>query len=387
MSKRAASIINEEKLTMKRKSQTVMLLVTLASFVSVARAQNVKITPVGARTGDFCGTDRALIFEDPTGVRILYDPGRTPTGGTDPRLGNVHVILLSHAHVDHLGDTRLNQDPNSPNASCGVGASGPPQLSSANTVAAEIAAAKNSAVLAGAPLASFIGTKIAAQSGAPSTAGCPQAGLGNEMTVPRPAPCTATLNIGGKRTVRLGSAGQGVQITAVAAEHPNELTPGLLNDPERTNLAASGLSAYAGLANGFVVTFTNGLKVYLSGDTGLTSDMSTIVRGFYAANLAVLNIGDVFTTGAEEAAFAVLNMIKPAAVIPEHVNEAATRNGVLDPASRTALFVDLVSAGSVPQFGDVRDTLTPARQIPVYIPFSGITMEFDGDGQCLSGCR
>ena len=160
-----------------------------------------------------------------------------------------------------------------------------------------------------------------------------------------------------------------------------------MSEPERTNLALNGLGAYVGIANGFVVTFTNGLKAYLSGDTGLTSDMSGIVNCLYGANLAVLNVGDIFTTGAEEAAFAVLNMIKPAAVIPSHVNEAATSGGVLNSASRTALFVDLVSAGSVAQFGDVRDRLIPPRRIPVYLPFSGVTMEFDGNAQCASGCR
>ena len=367
----------------KRKSQIVMLLLTLIAFVSVAQAQNVRVTPVGARTGDFCATDRALIFEDPTGVRILYDPGRTITGGTDPRLRDVHVILISHAHPDHLGDGRLNQDPNSPNAAC-VGA---PTVASPNTVLAEIAAAKNSAVIGGGPLVSFLGTKIAAQAGTLNTGGCPSAGLGNEMTVPRTTPCTAGVGFGAKRTVRHVSASQGVQIAVVAAERPNELSPNFLSEPERTNLAGNALSAYVGLANGFVVTFTNGLKAYLSGDTGLMSDMSTVVNAYYGANLAVLNVGDIFTTGAEEGAFAVLKMLKPAAVIPEHVNEAATTGGVLNPASRTALFVDLVSADAIPQFGDVRDTLTPPRRVSVFLPFSGVTMEFDGDAQCVSGCR
>jgi hypothetical protein len=62
----------------------------------------------------------------------------------------------------------------------------------------------------------------------------------------------------------------------------------------------TSLNAYVGLANGFVLTFTNGLKVYLSGDRGLTSDMRTIVRDFYGPQLVVFNIGDIFTTGPEE---------------------------------------------------------------------------------------
>src|SRR5262252_3451570 len=42
--------------------------------------KTVGITPLGQRTGEFCALDRALLFEDPTGVRILYDPGNTITG-------------------------------------------------------------------------------------------------------------------------------------------------------------------------------------------------------------------------------------------------------------------------------------------------------------------
>jgi hypothetical protein len=71
--------------------------VALIVLSGLAQAQTVKVTPLGARTGEFCNADRALLFEDPTGVRILYDPGATVAGGTDPRLGDVHAILLSHA--------------------------------------------------------------------------------------------------------------------------------------------------------------------------------------------------------------------------------------------------------------------------------------------------
>src|SRR5688572_23080213 len=60
-------------------------------------AQSVKITPIGSHPGELCANDRATIFEDPTGVRILYDVGHTLTGADDERLGTVHVVLLSHA--------------------------------------------------------------------------------------------------------------------------------------------------------------------------------------------------------------------------------------------------------------------------------------------------
>jgi hypothetical protein len=69
-----------------------------------ALVQSVKITPLGSHDGELCQFDRALIFEDPDGTRLLYDPGRTVRGGSDPRLGRTDAILLSHVHADHLGD-------------------------------------------------------------------------------------------------------------------------------------------------------------------------------------------------------------------------------------------------------------------------------------------
>jgi L-ascorbate metabolism protein UlaG (beta-lactamase superfamily) len=142
-----------------------------------------------------------------------------------------------------------------------------------------------------------------------------------------------------------------------------------LTDPERTNLAANNLNAYVGVANGFVLTFTNGLTVYLTGDTGLTSDMKTLVRGLYAPQLVVFNIGDIFTAGPEVAAFAVRRLIQPNAVIPSHANEVATRDGVVLAGTRTAQFMELL--------GD----------IPAFVPLGGVTMEFDANGQLLAGSQ
>ena len=130
----------------------------------------------------------------------------------------------------------------------------------------------------------------------------------------------------------------------------------------------NSLNGYDGLANGYVLTFTNGLKVYLSGDTGPMSDMAMIVRDLYHPNLAVVNMDGVNTMGPEEAAYAMKTLVRPAAVIPSHAAEAVTTNGNVNPDSRTALFVDLL--------GDM----------PVYVPLSGTTMEFDGDANCVVGC-
>jgi len=54
----------------------------------------VKITPLGSHDGEFCARDRAMVFEDPDGTRILYDAGFTVRGPNDPRLGKIDAVLL-----------------------------------------------------------------------------------------------------------------------------------------------------------------------------------------------------------------------------------------------------------------------------------------------------
>ena len=73
---------------MKTTYASVALALVLAAPSAIA--QNVKITPVGSHPGELCANDRATIFEDPTGVRILYDVGHNLTGADDPRLGEIH---------------------------------------------------------------------------------------------------------------------------------------------------------------------------------------------------------------------------------------------------------------------------------------------------------
>src|SRR5438067_12010598 len=75
-----------------------------------ALAQGVKVTPLGGIAGEFCAQDRALVFEDPNGTRLLYDPGHTVAGGGDPPLGRIDVVLLSHMHNDPLGEAHIKAE-------------------------------------------------------------------------------------------------------------------------------------------------------------------------------------------------------------------------------------------------------------------------------------
>lgn len=121
-------------------------------------AQVVKVTPIGSKTGEFCFFDRAMVFEDPIGVRILYDPGLTVAGSADSRLGRIDVTLLSHVHYDHIGDAKLNQDPDSPNAKCDESIPTTPVMPNSNL--AEITSAKNAAFIGTVGSVTFLGTRI-----------------------------------------------------------------------------------------------------------------------------------------------------------------------------------------------------------------------------------
>jgi L-ascorbate metabolism protein UlaG (beta-lactamase superfamily) len=75
--------------------------------------------------------------------------------------------------------------------------------------------------------------------------------------------------------------------------------------------------SYGGSPAGFLLTTSDGKKIYLAQDTGLFGDMRLI--GEEGIDLAVLPIGDNYTMGPEDALRAV-KMIQPKHVIPIHYN-------------------------------------------------------------------
>ena len=328
---------------------------SLASFPALA--QNVKVTPVGSHPGELCANDRAIVFEDPTGVRFLYDPAHNVTGGDDPRLGTIHLVLLSHMHGDHVGDQKLK----APGAGTCANSEREP---APNSTTAEVAAAKNAALVMTRAMSGFVGNKIQGMRGGKPIGFCPQ--TEGATIVPVSAICASQTDLGGVFVAKTPDASRGVEITIVYASHVNNAPPALLSEAQRAILKADGGIVEYGPATGFVVRFTNGLTAYLSGDTGIHAEMKTVVNEYHKANLAVLNLGNnpgIYISGAH----AMNELVRPASVILTHPNEPVTEGGKPRPASRTAALIK---------------QLKPAAHLAI----SGRTMEFDGKGRCVAGC-
>jgi L-ascorbate metabolism protein UlaG (beta-lactamase superfamily) len=318
---------------MMRIFSTLMLMLVLPAS---GLAGNLKITPLGSHAGEFCSRDRALLLEDPNGTRLLYDAGLTVAGPEDKRLGKVDVVLVSHMHGDHVGAAHI---PAVNSGECGKPAASVKVLPNTNSV--NIALAKKAKIVTGSEMPKFFANKLKALGGNPED--------------------SLRVRFGASR--KLG----GVTITTVPAVHTNGIVGGMIGGELGKLLDAAGLTAYAGPPTGYVLTFSNGLVVYLSGDTGITAEQDTVVRQHYGAKLVVMNIGDTNTTGPLEAAFVVNELVKPNSVIASHANEAATKGGKVIDGTRT-------------------DTFIKASKVPVHVPLSGQTMEFDTAGKCVKGC-
>lgn len=97
---------------------------------------------------------------------------------------------------------------------------------------------------------------------------------------------------------------EGVRVTMVHAVH----SCGIEEE--------DGSFTYGGEACGYVLEFSNGIKLYHAGDTAVFSDMQ-IIHDLYHPDVALLPMGDHFTMGVREAEYAC-KLLKPRIVVPMH---------------------------------------------------------------------
>ena len=77
------------------------------------------------------------------------------------------------------------------------------------------------------------------------------------------------------------------------------------------DLEPDNLTLPLGPPSGYVIRFTNGLVVYLTGDTAVHADMKTVVADFHKPNAMVLNLGLSAITMAS-GAYIANELIRPA---------------------------------------------------------------------------
>ncbi len=133
---------------------------------------------------------------------------------------------------------------------------------------------------------------------------------------------TSMMNKGGTQTVG------DIKITMVHADH----SCGIQDGDE---------IVYGGEAVGYVIEFSNRVKIYHAGDTNVFGDMR-IIRELYAPPIVMLPIGDHFTMGPREAAYAC-KLLQPETVIPMHFGTFPVLTGTPDALQKLVPEVKVLS--------------------------------------------
>ncbi|SOY46247.1 metal-dependent hydrolase [Cupriavidus taiwanensis] len=211
----------------------------------------------------------AVRITSPGGKVIVIDPWlttnpKTPAGFRQlPALGKVDVILVTHAHNDHLGDA--------------------PALAQLN----------NAPIYNG-------------------------GGMGQALINLGMVPAALVQRFGKSGTV-MPFGPTGPKITAVHAEHSSELV-------RKNPATGKDDTHYGGEPVGYIVEMENGFRVWHMGDTGLFGDMRLIGER-YRPDLVLVPIGDHFTMGPQDAAIAVRDLIRPRFAIPIHYQTSPQLRG------------------------------------------------------------
>jgi L-ascorbate metabolism protein UlaG (beta-lactamase superfamily) len=112
---------------------------------------------------------------------------------------------------------------------------------------------------------------------------------------------------GAKQTLPMNKGGtqavDDIKVTMVQAQHSSGIEDG-------------DAIIYGGEPCGYVIEFENSIKIYHAGDTNVFGDMR-IIHEIYVPDIVMLPIGDHYTMGPREAAYAC-GLLKAKTVIPMH---------------------------------------------------------------------
>ncbi|UDM48726.1 metal-dependent hydrolase [Cupriavidus sp. MP-37] len=235
-----------------------------------AVAQAPATTPAAAGKTEVLWLGHAAVrITSPGGKVIVIDPWlstnpKTPAGFRQlPALGKVDLILVTHAHSDHLGDA--------------------PALAQLN----------NAPIYNG-------------------------GGMGHALVSLGMVPAALAQRFGKSGTV-MPFGPTGPKITAVHAEHASELV-------RKNPATGKDESHYGGEPVGYIVEMENGFRIWHMGDTGLFGDMRLIGER-YRPDLVLIPIGDHSTMGPQDAAIAVRDLIRPRYAIPIHYQTSPQLRG------------------------------------------------------------
>jgi L-ascorbate metabolism protein UlaG (beta-lactamase superfamily) len=196
----------------------------------------------------------------PGGKVIVIDPWlrtnpKTPAAFKNlEALGKVDVVLVTHAHFDHVADA--------------------PDLAKMHKI----------------PMYG-------------------PAGMNQTIATLGVLPVEQAPRFGKGGTVELFGTG-GVKVTATHAEHSSEFAwknPATNKDEVHVG----------GEPVGYIIELENGFKIYHMGDTGLFGDMKFIGE-YYKPDLVLIPIGGHFVMSPADAAYAVKNYLKPKYALPIH---------------------------------------------------------------------
>lgn len=122
-----------------------------------------------------------------------------------------------------------------------------------------------------------------------------------------------------------------------------------------SQILPDGSIGMAGTAVGYVIEFENELKVYVSGDTGLTADMKFVVGDYFKPHISILPVTGIFLMEPEQAAYAAgvtgCKYAIPCHDFPDRISDAADpekyteftkQYPVLETSKKTERFLEII---------------------------------------------